>query len=126
MEAPAFDVKRFVRPDLRSLVFYLLIIVVSSVTIVKPAQASGTVNPSVLFWGGWGSSGNINCAGLPSLNAVKSCELAWLNDLLAQDIISLANNYPGITPNPLSCPTAVLTDSGPISPYVDVFHVTTL
>lgn len=88
----------------------------------KPAQASGTVNPSVLYWGGSNATG-YNCAGLTSLGAVQSCELAWHDHLLASDLIWL-NSLANATNKPLSCPTAVLTDSGPSGPYVDVFQIT--
>ena len=45
MAAPEFDATGFVRSVLRSIVFYLSIIVISSMTMVKPAQAEGAVNP---------------------------------------------------------------------------------
>lgn len=46
MDAPAFDATRFVRLALRSIVFCFSIIVISSMTMVKPAHASGTVAAS--------------------------------------------------------------------------------
>lgn len=47
MDAPAFDATRLVRPVLRSIALYLSIIVVSLITIIKFAQAEGTVPPSL-------------------------------------------------------------------------------
>ncbi|MCR4303586.1 MAG: hypothetical protein NUV63_05065 [Gallionella sp.] len=46
MDALAFDATRFVRSALQSTVFYLSIIAILSMTMVKPAGASGFVLPS--------------------------------------------------------------------------------
>jgi hypothetical protein len=43
MDAPAFDATRFVRPVLLAIALYLSIIAISSMMMVKPAHASGTV-----------------------------------------------------------------------------------
>ena len=45
MDAPAVGVKRFVRPSLLAIVLYILVIMLSSITMIKPAQAEGTVSP---------------------------------------------------------------------------------
>lgn len=45
MDAPTFHATRFVQPVLRVVVLYLSIIVISSITMIKPAQAEGTVAP---------------------------------------------------------------------------------
>ena len=97
--------------------------------MVKPAQASGTVNSSLVYWGGSNGTG-FNCAGLASLAAVQSCELALHNQLLAGDLTNYNGNliyhnaYFPYDTSPLSCPAAALTDYGPSSPYADVFAVT--
>ena len=44
MDAPAFGIKRLVRPTLLPIVLYLLIILISSTAMIKPAHASGSVN----------------------------------------------------------------------------------
>jgi hypothetical protein len=49
IDAPAFDATRFVRLALRSIVFCFSIIVISSMTMVKPAQASATVVQSAPY-----------------------------------------------------------------------------
>ena len=49
MDAPTFDAQRLVRPTLLSIALYLSIIVISSMTMVKPAQASGYVNPQSTY-----------------------------------------------------------------------------
>ena len=46
MGTPASNATRFVRPALRSIVFYLSIIMISSMTMVKSVQAAGTVSVS--------------------------------------------------------------------------------
>ena len=43
MDAPAFDTKRFVWPALQFFVFCFLVVLISSMAMVKPAHASGTV-----------------------------------------------------------------------------------
>jgi D-alanyl-D-alanine carboxypeptidase len=43
MDTPAFEAKKSVRSALSTLVLYFLFIVISSLTMVKPAQAAGTV-----------------------------------------------------------------------------------
>jgi hypothetical protein len=48
MDAPAFDAIRFVRPALRSIVFCFSIIVISLMTMLKPAHATGNVPPVFL------------------------------------------------------------------------------
>ena len=47
MAAPAFDATRFVRPALLSIALYFSIILISSMMMVKPAHAFGTVSPSI-------------------------------------------------------------------------------
>ena len=117
INTPAFDT-RFVRPALRIIALYLSIIVIASITILKPAQAEGTVSPLVTYWGGWNSSG-FNCAGLASISAVKSCEMAK-----GQKITDDAGAYAGkFGIHPSSCPGVTLNDAGPIAPYLDVFSV---
>src|SRR4030067_1753588 len=86
MAAPEFDATGFVRPVLHTIALCFSSIVISSMTMIKPAQASGTVNPSVLYWGGNSASG-YNCAGLTSLVAVQSCELAWDGPFLSSAFI---------------------------------------
>ena len=46
MGAPAFDATRIVRPILLTIALYLSIIVLSSVTMAKAANASGQIQPS--------------------------------------------------------------------------------
>lgn len=43
MDAPAFDATGFVRPALLTIALYLLILVIPSMTMAKPAHASGSV-----------------------------------------------------------------------------------
>jgi hypothetical protein len=50
MDTPAFDATRYIRPALRSIVVCSLAIVISSMTMVKPAQASGTIVQSAPLW----------------------------------------------------------------------------
>ncbi|MCR4304777.1 MAG: hypothetical protein NUV63_11235, partial [Gallionella sp.] len=58
MDALALDATRFVRPALRSIVLYFLVIVISSTTMmIKPAQAEGTVSAAVLYKGGTNNDG---------------------------------------------------------------------
>ncbi len=104
-----------------TVVYYLLAIVV--LMMAKPAHASGTVNLATIYYGGWNSSG-YNCSGLSSLKEVQDCMLAMHDKWLADDLSGLNSNPNNLPPEPLSCPTAVLTDSGPSSSYVDVFHIT--
>ncbi len=49
MDTPAFDAIRFVRPALLTIALYLSIIVISSMTMVKPAQAEGNVFPRYTY-----------------------------------------------------------------------------
>ena len=63
MDAPAFDTKRLVRPALRIIALYLSIIVIASMTTVKPAYASGTVSTlNTYFAAGSGFGNYINAA----------------------------------------------------------------
>jgi len=121
MDAPTLASKKLVRPALLTIALYFSVIVIAMITTAKPAQASGTVNASVLYWGGTSNSG-YDCTGMTSLGAVQSCELAKRNKWLADDL-SYLNGFPNATPKPLTCATAVLTDSGPSNPYVDVFEI---
>ena len=43
MDVPAFDAKGLLRPALRAVVLYLSVIVIALMTMIKPAQASGSV-----------------------------------------------------------------------------------
>src|SRR5450759_2170460 len=76
----------------------------------------------MLYYGGSNNSG-YNCSGLASLDAVQNCEFAKRNKWLADDLNWL-NSFANATPKPLSCNPAVLSDSGPSSPYADVFKIT--
>ncbi len=71
---------------------------------------SGTVNLATIYYGGWNSSG-YNCSGLSSLKEVQDCMLAMHDKWLADDLSGLNSNPNNLPPEPLSCPTAVLTDS---------------
>jgi hypothetical protein len=63
MDAPAFDAIRFVRPALRSIAFCFSVVLISSMTLVKPAHASGTVaSINTYFVAGSGFGGYINAA----------------------------------------------------------------
>jgi hypothetical protein len=42
MDAPALDATRFIQPALLSIFMYLLIVVISSMKMVKPANVSGS------------------------------------------------------------------------------------
>ena len=123
MDAPAFDAQRLVRPALLTIALYLSVIVIASMTMVKPAQASGTVNAATLYYGGSNSSG-YNCNGMTSLDAVQGCVVAMHDKWLSDDLNGLNSNPIILPPLPLSCPTAVLTDSGPSGSYVDMFKIT--
>jgi hypothetical protein len=105
-----------------AVVCYLLVIVVS-MSMAKPANASGTVNLTTLYYGGWNSSG-YNCSGMSSLNEVQDCMLAMHDKWLSDDLSGLNSNTALLPPQPLTCPAATLNDSGPSSGYVDVFHIT--
>jgi hypothetical protein len=51
MDAHHFDVARFIRPVLSSIALSLSIIVISSMTMVKLALASGTIPATILLPG---------------------------------------------------------------------------
>jgi len=70
MDEPTFHATRFVQPVLRVVVLYLSIIVISSMTMIKPAQAEGTV-PAVTNYAAAGY-----CTGV-SLDVVVNCELTY-------------------------------------------------
>jgi len=120
MAAPEFDATGFVRSVLRSIVFYLSIIVISSMTMVKPAQAEGAVNPSVTYWGG-GNNIGFNCNGMASVSALQDCEKAKREKWLADDHDWLVSRGAG---NIVSCSAPALNDYGPTGNYVDHFSVT--
>ena len=62
MDALAFDVKRFVQLALRSIVFCFTIIVISSMAMVKPAHASGSVAPTYQIVWPWNTlTGQASC-----------------------------------------------------------------
>ena len=48
MDTPAFDAKDLFSPALRSIVFCFSIIVISLMTMLKPAHATGNVSPVFL------------------------------------------------------------------------------
>jgi hypothetical protein len=123
MDARAFDATRFVRLVLRSIVFYILTVALLSIAMVKPAHASGTVSAITRYYGG-SSNSDYNCNGLPSLDAIKSCETATYKKWLADILAGLNNNIFVLPPEPLSCNAAVQSDAGASGPYVDVFTVT--
>lgn len=122
MDAPAFSATSFARPALLTIALYVSIILISTMTMVNPAHASGIVSPTTLYHAGGNNSG-FNCANMTSLGAVQSCELAKHDKWLADDL-TYFNSIPNAIGNPLSCPTAVLADSGPTSPYIDIFGIT--
>ncbi len=120
MNAPAFNATIFVRPALLSPILYISIIMISLMTIINPAYASGIVSSSVLYWGGGNNSG-YNCTGMTSLGAVQGCELAKRQKWLADDVTQYsAWNFINIP----SCPGPVLNDFGPTGSYVDHFAIT--
>ncbi len=122
MAAPASDPMRLVRSASLTVALYSLVIMISSMTMVKPAHAVGTVSTSVTYSGGLSSS-SISCNHMDSIDAVQSCTLAGHDHMLAEDVNGF-NAGPQFWPKPLSCPTSVLTDNGPSGGYVDVFVVT--
>jgi hypothetical protein len=85
MNMPAFAATRFVRPALRSIAVCFSIFLISSMALVSPAQAEGSVSAATAYWGGGNNSG-YNCAGLSSLEAVQSCEVAKRQKWLADDL----------------------------------------
>jgi hypothetical protein len=94
------------------------IFLISSMALVSPAQAEGSVSAATAYWGGGNNSG-YNCAGLSSLEAVQSCEVAKRQKWLADDLAYFASW--GTHPN--SCPDVTLSDAGPSGVYVDVFSL---
>ena len=80
----AFDAARIVRPAPLSVVLYLLLLLILPVTMIKPAHASGTVNPTVTYWGGGNNTG-FNCNGMVSVSALHDCEIAKRQKWLADD-----------------------------------------
>lgn len=88
--------------------------------LAKPAQAEGTVNPTVTYWGGGNNSG-FNCNGMASVSALQDCEIAKRKKWLSDDHDWLVSRGAG---NIVSCPVPVLNDFGPTGNYADRFSVT--
>jgi hypothetical protein len=108
MDAPAFDATRFVRLALRSIVFCFSIILIS-LMIVKPAQASGTVSGTFLLGANYTlrdypQYSDYLCYG-SSITEAQSCELAKVSAL------------------PDFC-GAQLNDAGAFYDFVDTFTIT--
>jgi len=126
MVVPALDTPRFVRPALLTIALYVLVIVVSSLTMIKPAHASGTINLATSYWGGPNGSG-YNCNGMASYGAVTGCARTYYQFRFDSALNSFNNAPPGYYVNaPISCPSPVLTDinwPSPPPPYVGAFHV---
>jgi len=126
MVVPALDTPRFVRPGLLTIALYVLVIVVSSLTMIKPVHGSGTVNLATTYWGGPNGSG-YNCNGMASYGAVTGCAQTYYQFRFDSALNSFNNAPPGYYVNaPISCPSPVLTDinwPSPPPPYVGAFHV---
>jgi hypothetical protein len=65
MDAPAFDA-RFVRPALRSIAFCFSVVLISTMTMVKPAHASGTVASINTYFAASSGFGNYVNAATPA------------------------------------------------------------
>lgn len=85
MDASVFE-KKLVRPALLSIALYLLVIAILSMTMVKPAQANGSVPVIILprggatqpFWANGGVNGSSTCGIDTTIDGVgKKCEDAY-------------------------------------------------
>lgn len=100
MDAPAFDAKRFVRLALRSIVVCFSVVVISSMTMVKSAQAEGAVSP--LPAGVYADSGRTRpISGYSSTGAITS----------ANHYYPYATGLPGTFTFVQACITGVFPDA---------------
>lgn len=105
-EAQALYARSLARVALQSTAL-ILIIVFSMMTMVKPAQASGTVSATSTYYHVWGPGYILNgsCVGLSSVAAIQSCELA-------------------INSKQSSCGAATLVDDGRLYGSTNAFRIT--
>lgn len=95
------------RLSLQFIVLCFSIIAISLMVMVKPAQATGTVNP--LYNGGV-----ISCANMPSAGTAKSCTLDWYTQKHFADLDYYNSQPQYFTGVPLSCTPPSLVSIGDI------------
>ena len=102
MAMPAFEAARFVRPALLSIVLYFMALVISSVTMAKPANATGSVTPTIGTYA--------FCSSHPCANY---CDYGSLGTTLAEIESCLVVSYPGVVLGAVVLPTPA-SNSGSI------------
>ncbi|MFZ5523586.1 MAG: hypothetical protein ACOY9D_05825 [Pseudomonadota bacterium] len=103
MDAHALYAKRFVRPALLTIALYVLVIVISSMTMAKPANATGSVTPTIGTYA--------FCSSHPCANY---CDYGNLGTTLAKIESCLVASYPGVVLGAVVLPTPT-SNSGSIA-----------
>jgi hypothetical protein len=117
MDAPSFDPKGLLRPVLLFIVLYLSVILISLMTMAKPAHADGQVDLIYVYTINSGGFNN-GCFGKASVAEAMQCNVDFTNSNLDGDYAQISS-WGGY--DIAVCPRAVAHDLTTVNPYLYSF-----